>query len=959
MMMKPSLALPLVVCASSLALGADATTELPAAGSRAWISVFLECRGTLHTRHGRQPGGFIACANPECPRYNDSGRHGKYLAWDPARPDQWRCSECQTVFPSSRYPENRSEQVDGQRFEYHEDPAGKRHYFTPIARWAKAWHAIRLAGTLAGNGARGDKQAARSAADIVLAFADVYQHHIYNLHGSRIRKVGFPGRCNWGRFGIFGDYDWAPKFSEIYRKLDAAGILTTAQEQAYQEFIEHMLEQVSFVFTRQLQGRGNPIGQLWYGCITAARTFPNLAIHDLVHEEQIGEERILTAPDLIHECVEGIHGVNNLLANYFHADGLCYERTPAYHSMTVALLGRALDALEGYTDPPGYRPLDPGWKRFDSFTAPEMGTIARTRRIQDDLVLPNSRRMPICDSQHWITAASAGPSTSTLHHGWGLAALRCGAGPQSAVALVSCGSSTDGHTHLDHLNLLYYSLGQELVTDIGYPASADPVQKTWWRGSAASHNTVFVDGRNQRRSSKGDVVVFADTPTSQIVQMRDLGPYPTLTDYRRTVVLVGQPDDANAPRYLVDVFHVAGGSMHDYLLHAQAREDVSPAVLAVEGLRLQAAEASASLLDLTPGAREREGYEHITDLRTGQVTQPWEARWNAGGERNLVLRLIRLPQSSETVFVGQAPGHRKGSIRTNTRKLTKLICRRQGQENLRSAFTSVIEAHPNGQRQITGAARCETQGNEEGDVVAVEVTHDRGRDLIIVACEPGLVSVSGRGVALDGRVAVVSFDPDGALLHAVMVEARQLTVGGTRIDRAAPLSGNVLTHPGGVATSVLTEHNAVISVDMAVPQSAVGRMMRMQHRDGSRSTWTIEKVMPSDNGHCQITLDRPARLGIGRLGSVSDDGSVLTAVTGLEPRAQYSRTEDYAGLWLLIGDQWRRIVSRLDGDEARFVLDSPLPGPDSLVGVPFVVTRIGPGDSVTVLNVACWQRRAL
>jgi len=862
------------------------------------------------------------------------------------------------VFPSARYPEDKLERMDGQQFEYHQDPDGRRHYFTPIARWAKAWHAVRLARGLARNGARGDKQAARKAADIVLAFAGVYRENIYNLYGNRIRRTAFPGRCNWGRFGIFGDYDWPPTFSGIYRGLAAAGVLSAEEKQAYRRFVEHMLEQVSFVFTRQLRGRGNPIGQLWRGCIVAARTFPDLAIHDLGYEAQLGGERILRAPDLIHECVDGVHGVNNLLANYFHSDGLCYERTPAYHAMTVYLLGLALDALEGYTDPPGYRPLDPGWRRFDGFSPPKTGTIARARAAQDLMVLPNARRMPISDSQHWVATASPGPSTSTLHHGWGLAALRCGAGPQSTVALLSCGSSSDGHTHLDHLNLLYYSLGQELVTDIGYPASADPVQETWWRGSAASHNTVFVDGRNQRRSPGGDVVAFASTPAFQIAQMRDPGPYPHLTDYRRTVALVGQPDVPEAPRYLVDVFHVVGGAMHDYLLHAQAPEEVPPAVFDVEGLQLRPAEASASLLGLTPGAREREGYEHITELRTGPAAQPWEARWRMGGERNLVLRLVRLTESSETVFVGQAPGHRKGSIRTNTRKLTKLVCRHQGRKGLRSAFASVIETHPSGGRRITSATRCETKGNEEAGAVAVEVTHDRGRDLAIVAREPGLVRVPGRGVAFDGRVAVVSLDPDGAPVRAAMVEGRQLTVGETRIDcPTAALSAEILTHPDGVATSVLHERNAVVGVDRVVPPVAVGRLMRVQHRDGAWSTWTIEKVLPSDRGPGRIMLDRPARLGIGRLGSISDDGRVITAVTGLGPRAYYSQAEDYVGLWLLVRSQWRRIVSRREGGQAEFVLDSPLPEPHTLVGASFVVTRLGPGDSVTVPQVVYWEAR--
>ena len=747
------------------------------------------------------------------------------------------------------------------------------------------------------------------------------------------------------------------KLCVIYSDLDRAEVLSAGQRQAYQKLVEHMLENISFAFTRQLRGQGNPIGQLWRGCIVAARTFPGLSIRDLAYEREFDRERVLSAPDLIHDCVDGMYGVNNLLANYFHPDGLCYERTPAYHSMTVTLLNRALDALEGYSDPPDYRPADRGWKRFDAFTAPTTGTIGRVQSILGQMVLPNGRRIPIGDSQHGTTSQAPVPTQSTLHPGWGLAALRCGSGPQSTSALLSCGSSMDGHTHLDHLNLVYYSLGQELVTDIGYPVSADPIQNTWWRGSAASHNTVFVDGRNQQRSAEGEVVAFASTPAFQIAQMRDLGPYPDLTDYRRTLVLVGRSDDPDHPRYLIDVFHVAGGTMHDYLLHAQSMQDRPQAAFDVEGLHLEPTDVSASLLDLTPRAEVGEGYEHITELRTGQTDQPWEARWRTHGERDLVLRLIRLTDTAETIFVGRAPGYREGSIRTNTRELTKLICRRTGQEALHSAFASVIEAHPPGEGRIVGARRWDSKGNEEADPVVVEVSTASGRDLAIIAREPGDIAVPGRDVTFDGRVAVMRFDLDGSLLSAAMVEGQCLTVGETRIDAGmATLSGKVVTQPGGLAASVFEEQDAVIEVDVSVPTAAAGRTMTIEHTDGARSVWTIASTEAAGLGRCRITLDRPARLGIGRLGSVSDDGRYITAITGLRGRAHGAQEEGYAALWISVQGQWRRIVSPAEGDESEFTLDAALLEPDTLVGATFVTTRIGPGDLVTIPQVTYWER---
>lgn len=212
-----------------------------------------------------------------------------------------------------------------------------------------------------------------------------------------------------------------------------------------------------------------------------------------------------------------------------------------------------------------------------------------------------------------------------------------------------------------------------------------------------------------------------------------------------------------------------------------------------------------------------------------------------------------------------------------------------------------------------------------------------------------------RGVSFDGRLVAVSFAPNGSLLRAAMVEGRCLTVGATRIDRpAATLSGKVLSLPGGIATSILGERDAAVEVDISVPVETVGRMMTIQHHDGMRSAWTIRKVEPLEGSRSRVTLDRPARVGIGRLGSVSEDGRIIAAITGLDHAAQ---AEGCAGLWVIVHGQWRRIVSRLEGAEPKFVLDMPLAEPDAFVGAPFVVTCVGPGDPVTIPQAIYWERQ--
>jgi hypothetical protein len=922
----------------------------PANITPAWIARFVAQAPTLHTCHGRRPDGVIACANPDCTHYNKASRLIRNLAWSADDPDHWRCQGCGTVFPSADYPEDHTEDVGGLRFAYHLDPAGKRHYFTPIARWAKCYHAMQAARLLGRAAAKGDKVAAAQARDIVLAFAPVYERWIYKFRGGRILYAGFPERCNWGRFGIFADYDWPGILCILYRQLEEAGVMADDDRAAYRSLIECMLENVTLPFSRQIRGLGNPVGQLWYDCVIAARTFPELRVHDLAFEKEFGKERVLTAPDLIHDCIEGRFGVSNLLANYFTSDGLCLERTPAYHAMTTKLLKRPFDVLKGYADPEGYAPLDSNWAPFAHTDLLSTGTTKRVYDILPRLTYPNGHWITLGDAQY-LRGDFQPPPESEHHPGWGLSILRRGTGDAKLAALLSTGSSVDGHTHVDHLNLAFFARGHEQVTDIGYAVSGDKIQNTWWRGSAASHNTVIVDGRNQTRSHRGQLVAWADTPHVTLAQHRDPGPYPHLKDYRRTIVLVGDGGD-HAPGYLLDVFHVVGGRMHDYLLHAQAPSDESPeAVFSTAGLDITPLDAPRKALELTPDARAGEGYEHIRIAASGSTAGTYEARWQTQSHPRSVLRCIRLPMEEEQVFVGRAPGYRrdKAGIHNSTRQLTKLICRREAAADLASAFVSVIEAHGD-VPAIRKARRLEVTGNVGNHPVAVEITTTRGVDVILVARAPGHMTVPAWQIDTDARIAAVSLSQTGHPLAMTLVEGTSLRAGDRRIScEQAAVSGHVIGHPDGLATTPFREVNAGILTDIPAEQLRVGQRLYVDHGGHGHSTYTVTELKAVAPDRPQLTLDRSCRERIGQLAGITEQGRVLVPDTGLPPtNPDTGSCRRFAGMWIRTAGQWHRL--RGDLTDA-YRLATPIDAVKAAPGQPYVVTRLGPGDTIRIPSV--------
>ncbi len=116
----------------------------------------------------------------------------------------------------------------------------------------------------------------------------------------------------------------------------------------------------------------------------------------------------------------------------------------------------------------------------------------------------------------------------------------------------------------------------------GWPSAAGPswatsttrpLERDGWDRASSSHNTVLVDGLNQRETprlmreaaSGGEFLFFAADPDFQVAVLDDPRSYPrSTTRYRQTVVACS----GSKARYAVSVFEVVGGLQHDQFFHA-------------------------------------------------------------------------------------------------------------------------------------------------------------------------------------------------------------------------------------------------------------------------------------------------------------------------------------------------------------------------------------------------------
>jgi len=116
------------------------------------------------------------------------------------------------------------------------------------------------------------------------------------------------------------------------------------------------------------------------------------------------------------------------------------------------------------------------------------------------------------------------------------------------------------------LGLIFNVFNREILGDIGYQRNI--LRKL--ANSTLSHNTVTVNRSNQldvleyKRLLFGNAELFVpDMPGLKVMRVDNHKVYAETTDYRRTLLLMTH--DITRP-YLVDIFQVTGGEIHDYHL---------------------------------------------------------------------------------------------------------------------------------------------------------------------------------------------------------------------------------------------------------------------------------------------------------------------------------------------------------------------------------------------------------
>jgi hypothetical protein len=318
---------------------------------------------------------------------------------------------------------------------------------------------------------------------------------------------------------------------------------------------------------------------------------------------------------------------------------------------------------------------------------------------------------------------------------------------------------------------------------------------------------------------------------------------------------------------------------------------------------------------------------------------------------DLTLRVLALgdPPGAE-LFVGSAPGHRlPPKQRVDIGRRMTWLCRRHADGPAPTVFTSVIEAQTSGGPAPVDARTLECSAAPSSDAVALEVTHATGRDVFVIAREGAEVRVPEVGLAMDGRIGLVSFDRAGGVTGAMLIDGMSLTVDDFALKGGrGSLAGQVTALPEGISDAPL-----VIDVDVELTGDDAGRLVTVAHANGTGSAYQVRRVEPLEDGGTRLILDRSGLEGTGQVGRVSEDGLTLFANAGFKRMEPGLSELFYDGAMLEVGGQ--RVAIRSVGHHGRgepflheVSLRSPLEDGEALVGRPLNVSRITIGDTVRV-----------
>ena len=803
-------------------------------GKHAWASGFLESLLTEVNRAPEMSPDYLEQMIPRdtpnshlftmCAECESAPVHGNYH-WSAESPDQLVCTTCETVYPNVEYPEDfllKTVFGGGQEIPYYVGKHWDLIGFPFVSSWTanirarKCDYMSSLARKLGLAYALTQKaEYAEKARAILLRFADVY-----------------PGYMVHSGYGEFSDLDPTVASKNILdlpepelvvppnipdKKLHVgywmAGRATGVGMEG--TFISDVA--VAYDLTCRAEPGGRPIYTIDQQMTIEEDLLLEgtiLLCADLSYNNKSATNR--SAAGLVGICLGvpelvrfGLEGFWSFVDQWFLEDGMSSE-SPGYGFMTLNGIRHFGDAVHGYSDPPGYEGPDGRIDHLDVYgnsryrsvldgyvksLMPDLGygvpaddsTGVRMSVEIGDLIasrygMPEhiSLLSELCDHDlqthgseyglfHRDPEITKGDDLSLSDQFFPalrIGLLRTGSHGRASTALISA-SDWGGHHHEDSLNLVYWKDGHEALTDLGYLWDR-PDKKMTVRTIA--HNTVIVDGEDQRRDGRsGNLLHFDVGARVKFIQVSSEA-YEVTDEYTRLCAII---DHGNLGSYLLDSFHVAGGEQHAYLFHGPTQEGV------------------VHNLEMHPSS---EPWYDLKDVTQGQTADPWSVSFELS--RHHQLNVYGLPDGNEQILIGKGWGERGTGSRDNimTGETVPYVLRQRKGASLRSRFLSLFDV---GRRSKPFVWEVQKLFSQDGEGTGFYVTTEQGSDVAVFGVEGQFTTVDTPEGTLetDGVVTTFSLSPDGAPSFGYLYGGSRATFLDNALELKDPVAGGLIEGP--------------------------------------------------------------------------------------------------------------------------------------------------------------------
>ncbi len=465
--------------------------------------------------------------------------------------------------------------------------------------------------------------------------------------------------------------------------------------------------------------------------------------------------RLLDDPVLVHD---GVKRLNTFFDRGFYHDGVWKQGDGAAQRRVLGQIDGWIDRLlAGYSDPPGFVAADLPRRLQKLSGAGALPMVALARSAEGGHPISGGSADILLAS--WPTQPPKIPTRRpSLLGGAGIARLGVGSG-EDALDLDLRGLGDFGNSPSARLSMRLGVGGRALLGDLD-----DSSPSPWgFDRSTASHNTVLVDGLNQRESlgnlrdpaGGSDVLFYAADPDFQVTMMGDRAAYPRSTKVYREILMAASDEKS---RYAVSVFDVRGGLQHDQVYHAATGNP------ARWKLSVPSARGPGSLLPnsipFLAGARAEDGRWFVqamgafADLSQAKGDRPFQAELKA--DQTPGVRLHLFPADSTTIFTATTPD-------PSTEGRAALILHRRSGDgaSLDSVFVTVFE--PIG---ISAPLKRVGRVSSPPDTVVLAVETSGGTEFVVVNLKASstieLHLPDGRPVRTDGLVVRVT--PRGSIL---------------------------------------------------------------------------------------------------------------------------------------------------------------------------------------------------